>query len=59
MDKGVAVIETGYSDDDITIEWDGIKEIYTEASYLDTLSNGDRINGTVTSIGSGMLKNNS
>jgi hypothetical protein len=56
MDKGVAVIETGYSDDDLTIKWDGIKEIYTEASYLVTLSSGDRINGTVTSIGSGMLK---
>lgn len=56
MNKGVAVIETDYSDDDLTIEWDGIKEIYTEASYLVTLSNGDRINGTVKSIGSGMLK---
>ncbi len=56
MDRGVAVIETDYSDDDLTIEWDGIKGVYTESAYLVTLSNGDRINGTVTSIGNGMLK---
>ena len=56
MNKGVITIETDYSDDDFKIEWDGIKELYTESSYLVTLSNGDRINGRVETVGDNMVK---
>ena len=56
LDKGVATVETDYSDDDFTIEWDGIKKVFTQSSYLVTLSNGERINGKVASSGDGMLK---
>ncbi len=55
MDKGVVTFETDYSNNDFTIEWDGIKKIYTNSSYLITLSNGDRINGKVASLDDGML----
>jgi hypothetical protein len=45
MDRNVLKIETDYSDDDFTIEWDGIKEIYTETYFLITLTDGSRYNG--------------
>lgn len=47
MDRNILKIETDYSDDDFTIEWDGIKEIYTSTYFLITLSNGSRYNGTI------------
>ncbi|HEY6504472.1 MAG TPA: DUF481 domain-containing protein [Chitinophagaceae bacterium] len=53
MDKGVLVIETSYSKSDFTIEWDGIKEIYSKSRFLITLKNGNRINGTFKSVESG------
>ena len=34
MDRNILKIETDYSDDDFTIEWDGIKEIYTDTYFL-------------------------
>jgi len=49
MDKGVATIETDYSDKDFKIEWKGISEIYTQSFFLITLTNGERINGTLES----------
>jgi len=51
MERGVATIETSYSDKDFNIEWDGIKEIYTTTSYLITTSGGDRYNGRIETIG--------
>jgi hypothetical protein len=53
MDRNILKIETDYSDDDFTIEWDGIKEIYTKTFFLITLSSGERYNGTLNSIGAG------
>ncbi len=49
LDKGVAVIETDYSDKDFNIEWDGIKKLYTTTSYLVTLENGKRVNARLES----------
>jgi len=51
MDRNILKIETDYSDDDFTIEWDGIKELYTKTYFLITLSSGDRYNGTINSTG--------
>ena len=45
--KGVLIVETVYSDTDFKIEWNGIKEIYTESRYLITLSSGKRFNGKI------------
>ncbi len=56
MDKGIVKIETDYSDDDFTIEWDGIKEIYTVSFFMITLSDGSRLNGKIESAGAGQIK---
>jgi len=53
MDKGVLTIETDYSKKDFTVEWSGIKEIFSKSHFLVTLKNGTRINGTVESAESG------
>ena len=53
MDKGVLTIETDYSKNDFTVEWSGIKEIYSKSHFLVTLKNGQRINGTVESAEAG------
>lgn len=53
MNRNILKIETDYSDDDFTIEWDGIKEIYTTTHFLITLSSGNRYNGTLQSGASG------
>jgi len=55
MDRGVLTIETDYSDDDFTIEWDGIHEIYTVTYFLITLTDGSRYNGHVNTITPGDL----
>jgi len=52
MDRGVLTIETDYSKNDFTIEWSGLKEIYTKTHFLITLTNGDRFTGTLTSVDS-------
>ena len=49
LDKGVLTIETDYSKKDFTIEWSGIKRIYSKASFLMILSDGRRLNGSVQS----------
>lgn len=51
MTRGVLTMETDYSDSDFKIEWEGIKEIYTQSSFLITLSDGRRFNGRLESIG--------
>lgn len=55
MNRGVLTIETDFSDKDFTIEWDGVKEIFTETYFLITLSNGDRYNGYVNSTEPGKI----
>ncbi len=49
MNKGVLIMKTVYSDSDFKIEWNGIKEIYTESNYLITISDGSRYNGKLQS----------
>ena len=46
LNKGVLTIETGYSKTDFTLEWSGVKEIYSKTTFLVTLKDGSRINGT-------------
>ena len=55
MNRNILKIETDYSDDDFTIEWDGIKEIYTTTFFLITLTNGSRYNGNLKSQESGKI----
>ena len=51
LDKGVLTVETDYSKNDFTIEWSGIKEIYSKSVFLITLKDGQRINGSIQSQG--------
>ena len=53
LDKGVLTIETAYSKNDFTIEWSGIKEIFSKSQFLVTLTNGTRVNGTFQSVEGG------
>ncbi len=55
MNRGVVTIETDYSDSDFKIEWDGIKEMYTETFFLITTTEGDRYNGRIESKGDGKV----
>ena len=50
MNRSVLKIETDYSDDDFTIEWEGVKEIFTETFFLITLTDGSRYNGTLQTV---------
>lgn len=50
LDRGVLTIETGYSDADFKIEWDGIKEIFTTSSFLLIHQTGRRVNSTLQSV---------
>src|SRR6478735_1052477 len=50
LDKGVLTIETNYSKKDFTIEWSGVKEIYSSTIFMITLSDGRRFNAKVQSI---------
>ncbi len=49
MKKGIIVIETSYSDDDFTIEWDQVRNIVTETKFLVTLTDGTKYSGSVNS----------
>ncbi len=51
MKRGVMTIKTDYSDTDFKIEWDGVREIYTETFFLITTMNGHRYNGRIKSTG--------
>ena len=55
MDHNVLKLETSYSDVDFAIEWNGIKEIYTQSSFLITLTDGSRYTGTLKSSEPGKL----
>jgi hypothetical protein len=47
MKLGVLKIETKYSENDFEIEWTGVKEIYSTRTYIITLTNGERLIGTI------------
>ncbi len=50
MEQGVLTMETDYSDEDFKIEWKKIKKIKSYTYFLITLSNGNRINGTINTL---------
>jgi hypothetical protein len=50
MNKGVVVIETDYSKSDFTVEWSGVKEIYSPVVFMLNLTGGRKMNGTIQSI---------
>jgi hypothetical protein len=47
LQQGVMKFETDYSDKDFAIEWNNVREIYTPHTFVISLSDGDRINGTI------------
>lgn len=51
MDKSVLTVETDYSKNDFSIEWSGIKGIYSPNRFLITLRDGRRMNGSLRSTG--------
>jgi hypothetical protein len=51
MEKGVLTIETPYSKNDFTVEWDKLKKIYSKSHFLITLTDGRRFNGSFRSVG--------
>jgi len=55
MDKGVLTIETPYSDNDFKIEWDKITHIKTTTYFLITMSDGQRLNGTLGTTEDGII----
>jgi hypothetical protein len=55
MNKNVLTVETDYSKSDFTIEWSGIKEIYTKTLFLITVTDGSRYNGQLKSSGTGKV----
>ena len=50
MDRGILKIDTAYSDSAFTIEWFGIKEIYSKTVFLITTNDGDRFSGHIKSL---------
>jgi hypothetical protein len=48
LDRGVLVFETEYSDSDFKIEWSGVKNVSTATLFLITLSDGERLTGSIT-----------
>jgi heat shock protein HspQ len=55
MDKGVLIIETDYSEDDFTLKWVEVKEVYSQTRFLITLHDGRRMNSILTTTKSGTL----
>ncbi|HET6995558.1 MAG TPA: DUF481 domain-containing protein, partial [Chitinophagaceae bacterium] len=51
MTNGVLTIETPYSKKDFTVEWSGIRSVYSKTSFLISLQDGQIINGSVWSGG--------
>jgi hypothetical protein len=49
FDKGVLTVETDYSKSDFTVEWSGIQKIFTKTIFMVTLTDGNRVTGTLTS----------
>jgi hypothetical protein len=49
MDRGVVTIETGYSKNDFTVKWGGIRKIFSQHIFMVTLEDGRKINGHLQS----------
>jgi len=55
MNRNVLMVKTKYSDKDFAIEWDGVKEIYSETYFLVSLSDGRRYNGSLRTVEDGKV----
>jgi hypothetical protein len=55
MEKGVLTMETSFSDEDFKIEWKKIRKIVSSTFFLVSLSDGERVNGTINTIGDGKV----
>jgi hypothetical protein len=53
MNHGILHIETPYSDQDFTVKWDEVKEVYSTTRFLITLQDGQRVNGILSTDDSG------
>jgi hypothetical protein len=49
MTNGVLTIETSYSKKDFTVEWSGIKSVYSKTNFLISMQDGKIINGSIRS----------
>ena len=47
LKQGVIIMETDFSDSDFKIEWDKVKEIKSERSFIINTSKGGHLNGTI------------
>jgi len=56
MDKGVLIFETDYSDSDFKIEIEGIKKIFTTSHIAITLTDGNRLDGTLKTLENGKIE---
>jgi len=45
LDKGILIIETDYSENDFEIEWDKVRRLRSDQTYMITLSDGTRLHG--------------
>lgn len=48
LENGVLTVETDYSEDDFTIDWEEVKSIKTETNFVIMLSHKFRFNGTIS-----------
>lgn len=48
MEQNVLTMKTPYSDQDFKVKYGHVKELYSERVYLITLSNGSRLNASIT-----------
>jgi hypothetical protein len=57
MSRGVILIETDYSDSDFKIEWEKIRELYSDQYYTVNLTDRTLLtNATIENIGPGRIK---
>lgn len=47
MDQSVLVFKTSFSDSDFKVKWSKVKEIYSQQSFIITLSDGRRYNSSI------------
>jgi hypothetical protein len=50
MEKGVATVETDYSDSDFKIDWGEVTQITTVTRFMITLTKGNKYFGTIASL---------
>jgi hypothetical protein len=48
LNTGIVIIETAYSDDDFTIEWDEVDYLVSDRVFIIGLSDGSKLDGSIT-----------